>query len=319
MPTPEVRPISKNGRTMLVPNSAESASLTVVPIERKKGKKSARVEASLNELVMLMKAQTEEREAERTERALEKEAWRAEAAQQASVIEGLRSDVEAVQRDNLGGGSEVSSRSGDLHHLVKEKALMETSRGEWRSNLLEGCILPPSWPMYEWMKHWSGRMTIVRALLALQELQKNKTLKEAVRELKLSCNKLGRSISPSDHRLLTPIMQGLKSDYEQDVWELCLLGVADLPYYIPSWMYICRTVKPVLVENTAQWNAIVAGGVWPYSCSDGFKIGRYKDKTPFVPVNQVTPAAGAAAAVGAGTGTGLPTRRRFGRFGRLGN
>ena len=41
------------------------------------------------ELVMLMKAQTEEREAERTERALEKEAWRAEAAKQASVIEGL--------------------------------------------------------------------------------------------------------------------------------------------------------------------------------------------------------------------------------------
>ena len=88
MPTPEVRPISKNGRTMLVPNSAESASLTVVPIERKKGKKSARVEASLNELVMLMKAQTEEREVERTERALEKEAWKANAPQQALVIEG---------------------------------------------------------------------------------------------------------------------------------------------------------------------------------------------------------------------------------------
>lgn len=303
---------------MLVPGSSSGEPTQVVAtITRKKGKKTARVDNSMIEMLL------EQIKAQGVERAEDNERWRLSFEAQATTIETLKSEVEIVQRDTLGGGSETSSRSGDLHHLIKEKAIMETSQGEWRSNLLEGVTLPTTWPKYEWMKHWSGRMTIVRALMALQELQKNKTLKEAVRELKVSCNKLNRNISASDHRLLAPVLLGNKTDYEHDVWELCLLGVADLPYFIPSWMYICRTVKPVLVENTAQWNAIVAGGVWPYSCSDGFKIGRYKERPPFVPNQGGTqPAASTtgdpatpAASLQGGGGGGRRTRR----FGRVGN
>lgn len=308
-------PISKDRKTMLVPATSSSSSQVVeTSPERKSGKKAARAEnAMMQELLLEFRNSNRAREAEM-------EQHKSSMAAQQATIEALRSDLEAVQRDNLGGGSESSGRSGDLHHLIKEKAIMETSRGEWRSHLLEGVTLPSEWPVYEWLKHWQGRMTIVRALLALQELQKNKTLKEAVRELKLSCNKLGRNISPAEHRLLAPVLKGAKTEYEHDVWELCLLGVADLPYYIPTWMYICRTVKPVLVENTAQWNAIVAGGVWPFSCSDGFKIGRYKERTPFVPTQPPPQApAGATTTPPSAVPGSVPTGRRYRRFGRLGN
>jgi hypothetical protein len=300
---------------MLVPATANSpAEVVEAPRPRKSGEKAARADnALMQELLMEIRNSNKAR-------TLEMEEYKASLATQQETIEVLRNDLEAVQRDNLGGGSESSGRSGDLHHLIKEKALMETSRGEWRSHLLEGVTLPAEWPVYEWLKHWSGRMTVVRALLALQELQKNKTIKEAVREMKLACNKLGRNISPAEHRLLVPVLEGKETQYEHDVWELCLLGVADLPYYIPTWMYICRTVKPVLVENTAQWNAIVAGGVWPFSCSDGFKIGRYKERLPFVQT-PIPAQAASTTAVPPGTSTPgtFPQGRRARRFGRLGN
>ena len=238
---------------------------------------------------------------------------------QQETIEGLKADLETVQRDTLGSGSEASSnRSGDLHHLIKERALMETSRGQWMSHLLEGNTLPEDWPLYEWMKHWSGRMTVVRALLALKELQKNKTLLEAVREMKTSTNKLGRNLTQADHRLLAPVLKEQKTEYEHDVWEMCLLGVADLPYFIPSWLYICRTVKPVLVEGTSQWNAIIAGGVWPYSCSEGFKIGKFKERVHFAPFNRTEQEAGGTPDQGAEAPKKQGELKRPRRFGRGG-
>jgi hypothetical protein len=149
-------------------------------------------------------------------------------ALQDEIIEKLRMEVALMS----GGGSETSgkSSSGDLHLLVKEKALMETSVGEWKSNLLEGVELPCDWPKYEWPKLWVGRMTMVRALMALKELQKNKTINEAIKELKTSANKLSRNITAADHRLLVPVLNGTPTPFEHDVWELCLLGVPDLPW-----------------------------------------------------------------------------------------
>ena len=183
--------------------------------------------------------------------------------------------VETVRSDSAGttsSGATGAASSRELHLLVKERQQMETSKGEWKSDLLEGVELPEEWPMYEWPKWWSGRGTIQRALLALHELQKDNTLLEALKEMKSQTQRLGRYLSASDFRIIQPILEG-KPSLEHDAWEITLMGIPDLPVQIPSWLHVCRSVKPAYVSDRAQWLRVIHGGEWPSTTSKGFKIG----------------------------------------------
>jgi len=162
-------------------------------------------------------------------------------------------------------------------YLRQDKASMESSKGDLKSGLLNGYDFPDEWPIYQWPKAWEGRKTMVRALLAMKGLQKKYTLQEAVVHLGTQCEKLGRSLFPSDWRILKPIKEGNSSPSEQDAWELCLIGVADLEPSISIWMQVAREVNPSLVENVASWQKLISGGEWPKVSTDGHIVGKNKN------------------------------------------
>lgn len=162
-------------------------------------------------------------------------------------------------------------------YLRQDKASMESSKGDLKSGLLNGYDFPDEWPVYQWPKAWEGRKTMVRALLAMKGLQKKYTLQEAVVHLGTQCEKLGRSLFPSDWRILKPIKEGDSSPSEQDAWELCLIGVADLEPSISIWMQVAREVNPSLVENVASWQKLISGGEWPKVSTDGHIVGKNKN------------------------------------------
>jgi hypothetical protein len=104
-------------------------------------------------------------------------------------------------------------------------------------------------------------------------------LQEAIANLSSQCEKLKRGIRGGDWRILVPIIEGKESPHHQDAWEICLLGVADLPVQIPLWMQVCRSVDPNLVEggsNNAGWIALLEGGEWPKITTEGHTVGLYK-------------------------------------------
>ena len=120
-----------------------------VSIERKRGKKSAREERITDEekwraMLQMMETLAEERREDRR--------------QSQAIIGNLQKKLEEARSETSErGSSQGVSGSRELHLLVKERQRMETSVGEWKSDLLEQVELPSTWPKYEWPKAWAGR------------------------------------------------------------------------------------------------------------------------------------------------------------------
>ena len=57
--------------------------------------------------------------------------------------------------------------------MLRDRATVEASKGELKTPMLTDCELPDEWPKYEWPKGWPGGQKIVRALLAMKDIQKN--------------------------------------------------------------------------------------------------------------------------------------------------
>ena len=146
--------------------------------------------------------------------------------------------------------------------MLRDRATMEASKGEFKTQMLADCELPEEWPKYEWPKGWPGGQKIVRALLALKDLQKSFTIQKALKEIK----RQDKVLFPNEWRIVKPFLEGTEgkdNPHTQDVWELCLLGVPDMIPAIPTWLFICRNVKPGLVGGINEWNAVIAGGECP--------------------------------------------------------
>ena len=237
-----------------------------VSVERKRGKKSAREERITDEerwraMLQMMETLTEERREDRR--------------QSQAIIGNLQKKLEEARSETSErGSSQGVSGSRELHLLVKERQRMETSVGEWKSDLLEQVELPSTWPKYEWPKAWAGRTLIQRALITLNEMQKEKTLKEALNDLKNNAQRLSRNLHPGDYRIIAPILEGSPSTHTHDAWEMCLLGIPEFPPGIALLLFTCRNVKPAYLSNINGWNEVVAGGQWPSTVSKGFKVGR---------------------------------------------
>jgi hypothetical protein len=160
--------------------------------------------------------------------------------------------------------------------MLRDRATMEASKGEFKTQMLADCELPDEWPKYEWPKGWPGGQKIVRALLAMMDLQKNFTIQKALKEIK----RQDKVLFANDWRIVKPFLEGKEgkdNPHTQDVWELCLLGVPDMIPAIPTWLFICRNVKPGLVGGINEWNTIIGGGEWPHVATEGFKVGKKKD------------------------------------------
>ena len=189
---------------------------------------------------------------------------------QQTIINELRDEKEKSLSNQKGS----TEQNGELHYLIQHGAPMESSKGQLRSKLLSGYDLPEAWPAYEWPKEWAGAQQVVGALLALKDLQSNYTLKEAIRNLKSNCKRLNRSLFPNEWRIIQPFIDGIDSPHEHDVWEICLTGDGTCEPHIASWLYACRTVKPALIRNTADWGKMVSGGLWPHITTGGQNVGK---------------------------------------------
>lgn len=240
----------------------ESTSSTGIGKKRTRGKglASALVRA------LIKSVQVAEKREERHER--EKEQIRSELSSQASTYQG-----------------------GELGFLKRERGKIESSKGEWKSALLDGAELPPEWPEYRWPKSWVGRFEVVRALNLMNLHQKThkkgktdlEALRSAVRELKTNLKSENRLLKRDEFRLISPIIKGDNDEqddaetdeyiFAHDVWELCCIGFRDIGPQIPGWLFICRSVNPNLMESEKHWTNIIGGGEWPRMDSSGFKVG----------------------------------------------
>ena len=108
----------------------------------------------------------------------------------------------------------------------------------------------------------------------MNEMQKEKTLKEALNDLKNNAQRLSRNLHPGDYRIIAPILEGAPSTHTHDAWEMCLLGIPEFPPGIALLLFTCRNVKPAYLNSINGWNEVVAGGQWPSTVSKGFKVGR---------------------------------------------
>jgi len=120
------------------------------------GKKRPREEDIMQQMLDMMK------ESNRREERMRKE------------LDEQRSLIVAMSKSRSNYGDEESVSSGDLTNiLVRERAVLECSRGQYKAGALESVELPSSWPLYSWPKSWhvTKRQQMARALISMKDLQ----------------------------------------------------------------------------------------------------------------------------------------------------
>ena len=157
--------VNEDGRLgpNIVEDVLESRTEEGLDDNRKIGKKSSRSEESpegMNEVLKeLMRTMREEREENRIEMKRREEAHKTEMAQQRRDLELL------IAAQRASSAQSTATSTGDstdgLQFLMQERATFETSKGKWKSQLLEQEEeLPADWPTYSWPKNWKGRHVV---------------------------------------------------------------------------------------------------------------------------------------------------------------
>ena len=250
------------------------------------GKKRPREEDIIQQMLDIMR-QGNERE-ERMRRELEEQ----------------RSLIVAISKSQCGDDESISSGrtlvgSDDLTNiLVRERAVLECSRGQYKAGALEGVELPPSWPLYAWPKSWhvAKRQQMARALIALKDLQEQhvdlvkrksdegisqeelmkKALSSALGELKSHLRTLGRGLRYGEWEIIQPIVteaSTLDYPHHHRGWEICIKGLKEYPVFITDHLLACRSVSPMIMSSASEWDEVVSGGEWPTASTKGWKTG----------------------------------------------
>ena len=120
------------------------------------GRKRPREEDIMQQMLDMMK------ESNRREERMRKE------------LDEQRSLIVEMSKSRSNYGDEESVSSGDLTNiLVRERAVLECSRGQYKAGALKSVELPSSWPLYSWPKSWhvTKRQQMARALISMKDLQ----------------------------------------------------------------------------------------------------------------------------------------------------
>jgi len=281
--------VNEDGRlgSNIVEDVLESRTEEGLDDNRKIGKKSSRSEEShegMNEVLKeLMRTMREEREENRIEMKRREEAHKTEMAQQRRDLELL------IAAQRASSAQSTATSTGDstdgLQFLMQERATFETSKGKWKSQLLEQEEeLPADWPTYSWPKNWKGRHSIVKALVMMHDLQRKFTLTEAVMELKTNLRIHKKFLKQWEWRLVEPFFDEKMADevkngyiFRQDAYEICLIGMTEFAPAIANMLQVCRRVQPVKMQDSDEWGRILLGSEWPRSSSFGVPVGYPKD------------------------------------------
>jgi hypothetical protein len=285
---------------------------------RERGKKSSRDSDSA--IFQLMEMMQRERKEDRKESREKEERLLKlinEQKEQLDILRAREGGLETASISSLGTGTN-SSELSELHQMMrKEKAMIESSRGVYRSDLLEGHDLPEEWPVYSWPKGWRMRNIFARALISMGELQAqhlraveksiskedilltkkeklSRALDLALNELKTQLRVTERFLRREEYAILEPLVNGASEDKREYplahiAWEVCMLGNKELPIATPALLHTCRTLAPLIVGGIREWEQVVVGIGWPSSETKGFRVGKPMIKRHMDPIKKTTP------------------------------